>query len=502
MTASPLVPGGTDGTDRAPRAAAALAADAAAAAASAIANPAAAVPAADAGHAVARLTAQLEAARMVEDLLKDQVHQLKEQLRKQEALYERQIAVLKSQLSPASAVTVAADAAPAAAAFPQASFTDTWLRESRYKDTMSKFGSMLFSCNHPDAQVQATLVRFWDNMGGAKQWFQLYSPETLSLVLSRDERSCYDLNINYERAQGHKFVEHVLSRLPRLGTVRLNSMAYALDEAELAAVGAGAFPAMRSLDVSNSELTDEQLATWVRALPGLEHLNISGCGRLTWDGVRRAVEGRPRAVAVTPTTAEAFVAGQGEGLVGKYFTEYIASDTEFLLVRLWNELGGKAGWRDKITPHQLTALLARSDLRCVRVRAVKDTYMMGCELIDAAEAVEFVTQILSRLPKMEFAKFLRFPRWPFDWDAVAAAGVEKPFPMLKGVDVRDTAWTTDVLQLAVARLPTLRAANGPASPGSQPVPDGLMVHLNDGPAGVDVMDMRRACQQKLYVWVN
>lgn len=124
--------------------------------------------------------------------------------------------------------------------------------------------------------------------------------------------------------------------------------------------------------------------------------------------------------------------------------------TEEGLVDLWvNGLGGTQQWQRHLRPNQLTLLLSKeTELMKGRFRVGKDwlSYLGGAR-VEASEITGFFSNMLSRMPCLEFIELFDCQRNPFDWSSITDAG-EKAFAQLKGIYFLYTTWTSsDVMQL-------------------------------------------------------
>lgn len=128
------------------------------------------------------------------------------------------------------------------------------------------------------------------------------------------------------------------------------------------------------------------------------------------------------------------------------FREYLNGDEE-TLYELWKRLGGVHGWRKHIRPTQLALLLSRETIVKVRYRMKMDklTYLDGF-IIEDREASSFISNLISRLPKLEYLEVVDCPIRPFDLRELQH--VRNPFQSLKGIYAVAVKWTAeDVLQL-------------------------------------------------------
>lgn len=473
-----------------------------------------------------QVASQLVAAKAEEAALREQLDQLKRQLHSQHEMYESQLTALREEVArlqqAVPAVPAPAARAPgevfagfvAAATTPSSEFASVWLAEQRYNDVCSHFHALLYPshgfCDVPD------LAYFWRTIGGAEVWFKRHSASTLSLLLSREERSWYCMSKDYTDAEKHQFLEHVIARLPCLRHLSLNGYAYTFDAdanpAVLPGFGSGGKPfipfrAVQTLDVSKcSTLTAAQLLKLGKAMQALKSVDVTGCESLTWADVCALNSGRLGPIAVTPSTEAEFEASKDKQYVDRVAEEFIVGQrTPSRLLDMWRKFGAN-GWREGMTPKRLTAILAKSDVKTVIIGGVLGADVMSNAHVPSSEMKSFVSNFLSRLPQLEKLVVHRCEcGWPLDFAAlasVAGTGMDTAFPALKHLSVRHTKWQPEDLVKTIQTLPALE--NNMASPNSSARDCAMAceVHIEDGPAGVDVVELRQACDRKLYIWAN
>lgn len=132
----------------------------------------------------------------------------------------------------------------------------------------------------------------------------------------------------------------------------------------------------------------------------------------------------------------------------KTYAEYLGGDGEEELWALWKRLGGVNNWKKYLRPTQLTLLLSRETnifkLR-YRVNMEKLPYLDGF-LIEEREASAFFSNIIPRLPKLEYLEIVDCPVNPFL--PCMMEHVHNPFPALKGMYLAFVRMSSvDVIQL-------------------------------------------------------
>lgn len=129
----------------------------------------------------------------------------------------------------------------------------------------------------------------------------------------------------------------------------------------------------------------------------------------------------------------------------KTYGEYLGG-IEDDLYALWLRLGGTSNWKKYLRPTQLSLLLSKEKTLKVRFRVDPDHYPLlnGC-MIEQREAAGFFSNIISRLPLLEFVEIIDCPVRPFTFPVLQ--GVHQPFPALKGLYALHVTWTVgDVLE--------------------------------------------------------
>eukprot|EP00796_Vickermania_ingenoplastis_P011962 gene11962-8235_t len=137
-----------------------------------------------------------------------------------------------------------------------------------------------------------------------------------------------------------------------------------------------------------------------------------------------------------------------QSLVATY-GEYLGGEEEDLWA-LWKRLGGVANWHKYLRPTQLTLLLSQEMNVKVRFRVEPDKlkYLEGL-LVEEREAGAFFSNILPRLPKLEFVEIVDCPTKPFVMSILQK--VRNPFPSLKGLYTIFVHWTADEVMLLLTK---------------------------------------------------
>lgn len=132
----------------------------------------------------------------------------------------------------------------------------------------------------------------------------------------------------------------------------------------------------------------------------------------------------------------------------KTYAEYLGGEGEEELWALWKRLGGVNQWKKYLRPTQLTLLLSRETnifkLR-YRVNMEKLPYLDGFA-IEEREASAFFSNVIPRLPKLEYLEIVDCPVNPFL--PCMLDHVHNPFPALKGMYLAFVKMSSvDVIQL-------------------------------------------------------
>lgn len=132
------------------------------------------------------------------------------------------------------------------------------------------------------------------------------------------------------------------------------------------------------------------------------------------------------------------------------------------LLALWMSIGGTQGWRNCLRPSQLRLLLSREKTSELMYRVTEDRLpVRGGTIIPEEEVTGFFSNVLPLLPNLEFLALYECETNPFDWDAIGKIRLHyRPFPSLKGLDIRFTRATDCDLTTFLARVPSMVAYNG------------------------------------------
>lgn len=87
-----------------------------------------------------------------------------------------------------------------------------------------------------------------------------------------------------------------------------------------------------------------------------------------------------------------------------------ASETD--LTDYWRELGGTAGWQQKISGDDLTRVLSECRIKKANPATRQGEWLREVIIMEPEEIVGFISVILSRLPKLEKVPHLRLRRAP------------------------------------------------------------------------------------------
>lgn len=310
------------------------------------------------------------------------------------------------------------------------------------------------------------ITNMWITIRGTDGWREHLSPDQLGLLLCRDERLVYNLR-RQQCDVPSGFVEEVLSRLPRLEQCCMRGMRCPTNFSTLQTVP-GPFPALRSMDLQETAVTDSDLLYLSLLCPNLQSVNVSNCPNISAEGIN-AVHQRKPSLVVIPATGESKLLDDAQRdldkklldfkstesneeydrLVQQYGSHFVGFERESVLdkklLALWMALGGARGWRRHLRPAQLTLLLSR-------LTSVSESYLQGRDehyvargsrksatTVPDSEMVGFVSQVLSRLPKLTVLSVWDCHKWPVDWSDMS--DIAAPFPALWYAHIRHTPYS-------------------------------------------------------------
>lgn len=132
------------------------------------------------------------------------------------------------------------------------------------------------------------------------------------------------------------------------------------------------------------------------------------------------------------------------------------------LLAFWMAIGGTKGWQSCLRPSQLRLLLSREKTTELMYRVTEDRLpVRGGTIIPEEEVVSFFSNVLPRLPKLEYLALYECNVIPFDWEAIGTIRLHyQPFPSLKGLDIRFTKAADSDLTTFLARVPSMVPYNG------------------------------------------
>lgn len=132
------------------------------------------------------------------------------------------------------------------------------------------------------------------------------------------------------------------------------------------------------------------------------------------------------------------------------------------LLDFWMSIGGAKRWRSYLRPSQLRLLLSREKTTELMYRVTDDRLpVRGGTLIPEEEVTSFFSNVLPRLPNLEYLALYECNVNPFDWETIGQVRLHyQPFPSLKGLDIRFTKCTDCDLTTFLVRVPSMVIYNG------------------------------------------
>lgn len=143
------------------------------------------------------------------------------------------------------------------------------------------------------------------------------------------------------------------------------------------------------------------------------------------------------------------------------YGHYLGSGAAKLLA-FWMSIGGAKGWQNCLRPSQLRLLLSREKTTELMYRVSEERLpVRGGVLIPEEEVTSFFSNVLPRLPNLEYLALYECNVVPFDWDVIGQVRLHyQPFPSLKGLDIRFTKAADADLTTFLARVPSMVSYNG------------------------------------------